>query len=105
MNRKEDTAYLGRNLFLEGEKYLKQMKDTHPSGKVLKIEATRMLMKDIAKKKGRGTAIPEAVPDSMDDIESANTSKTNTLTFNPNQSTEISLETNAPRQDHLLHER
>lgn len=42
---KEDTAYLGRNLFLGGEKFLKQMKEYHPSDKVNKIEATRMLMK------------------------------------------------------------
>lgn len=26
MSRKEDTAYLGRNIFLEGEKFLKKMK-------------------------------------------------------------------------------
>lgn len=45
MSRKEDTAYLGRNIFLEGEKYLKQMKDYNPAEKVNKIEATRMLMK------------------------------------------------------------
>ncbi len=53
LGRKEDTAYLGRNIFLEGEKFLKQMKDHHPADKINKIEATRMLMKDRAKSKGR----------------------------------------------------
>ena len=54
MIRKEDTAYLGRNLFLQGQKYLKGMKVTNPSSKITKIEATRMLMKQKAKsKKGR----------------------------------------------------
>jgi len=53
MSRKEDTAYLGRNIFLEGEKFLKQMKDSNPNDKVVKIEATRMLMKEGAKKRGR----------------------------------------------------
>jgi hypothetical protein len=52
MGRKEDTAYLGRNIFLQGDKFLKQMKDHHPAAKVVKIEATRMLMKETAKKKG-----------------------------------------------------
>jgi hypothetical protein len=66
MNRKEDTGYLGRNLFLKGEKYLKQMKDTNPSAKALKTEATRMLMKDIAKKRGRGVPITDPVPNSID---------------------------------------
>ena len=53
MSRKQDTAYLGRNLFLEGEKYLKEMKVVNPVTKVTKMEATRMLMKDRAKSKGR----------------------------------------------------
>lgn len=53
LGRKEDTAYLGRNIFLEGEKFLKQMKDHHPADKINKIEATRMLMKERAKSKGR----------------------------------------------------
>jgi hypothetical protein len=53
MSRKEDTAYLGRNIFLQGEKFLKQMKDCNPAEKVTKIEATRMLMKERAKSKGR----------------------------------------------------
>ena len=53
MSRKEDTAYLGRNLFLEGEKYLKEMKVSNPVSKVNKMEATRLLMKDRAKSKGK----------------------------------------------------
>ena len=53
MSRKEDTAYLGRNIFLQGEKFLKQMKEFNPVEKVSKIEATRMLMKERAKTKGR----------------------------------------------------
>lgn len=53
MSRKEDTAYLGRNLFLEGEKYIKDMKVTNPVSKTNKVEATRMLMKERAKTKGR----------------------------------------------------
>jgi hypothetical protein len=56
MGRKEDTAYLGRNLFLQGEKFLKQMKDHNPAEKIMKTEATRMLMKECSKKKGRTTA-------------------------------------------------
>lgn len=36
MGRKEDTAYLGRNLFLQGDKFLKGMKEGNPSDKVVK---------------------------------------------------------------------
>ena len=53
MSRKEDAAYLGRNLFLEGEKFIKQMKSSNPLSKVNKLEATRLLMKDRAKSKKR----------------------------------------------------
>ena len=53
MSRKEDTAYLGRNLFLQGEKYLKEMKVSNPASKINKMEATRLLMKDRAKSKGK----------------------------------------------------
>lgn len=56
MGRKEDTAYLGRNIFLQGDKFLKQMKDHNPTEKIMKSEATRMLMKECAKKKGRRSA-------------------------------------------------
>lgn len=56
MGRKEDTAYLGRNIFLQGDKFLKQMKEHNPTDKTIKSEATRMLMKECAKKKSR-TAI------------------------------------------------
>ena len=59
MTRKEDTAYLGRNIFLEGEKFLKQMKDHNPADKTSKMEATRMLMKERAKSKGRKNTNPD----------------------------------------------
>lgn len=36
MGRKEDTAYLGRNIFLQGDKFLKQMKDHNPTEKIMK---------------------------------------------------------------------
>lgn len=42
------------------------MKDTNPSAKALKTEATRMLMKDIAKKKSRAMPFSNPVPDSTD---------------------------------------
>ena len=34
MNKREDTAYLGRNIFLQGEKFLKQMKEQKPNDKL-----------------------------------------------------------------------
>lgn len=96
MNRKEDTGYLGRNLFLEGEKYLKQLKDSNPSGKTLKIEATRMFMKDKAKKKGR-VVVPEPLPDSFEETDNANLSKASNSPPSINQSTELSLEAGPSR--------
>lgn len=59
MSRKEDTAYLGRNLFLQGEKFLKGMREANPSEKTLKTEATRMLMKECAKQKGKTMPRPD----------------------------------------------
>ena len=53
MNKREDTAYLGRNIFLQGEKFLKQMKEQKPNDKLQKLEASRLLMKDRAKNKGK----------------------------------------------------
>ena len=36
MGRKEDTTYLGRNLFLQGDKYFKEMKEGNPQNKIFK---------------------------------------------------------------------
>jgi hypothetical protein len=33
MSHKEDTAYLGRNIFLQGEKFLKGMREANPQKK------------------------------------------------------------------------
>ena len=65
MSRKEDTAYLGRNLFLQGEKFLKGMREANPSEKTLKTEATRMLMKECAKQKGQN--VPRIDPSLSED--------------------------------------
>ena len=59
MSRKEDTAYLGRNLFLEGEKYLKEMKVSNPVSKVNskktdKNRASRGLKKTVEEEKRSG---------------------------------------------------
>lgn len=59
MSRKEDTAYLGRNLFLQGDKFLKNMREANPNERTLKTEATRMLMKECAKQKGRNPPQPD----------------------------------------------
>lgn len=56
MGRKEDTAYLGRNIFLQGQAFLKNIKEHHPHDRILKTEATRLLMKECAKKKSRTAA-------------------------------------------------
>ncbi len=59
MSRKEDAAYLGRNLFLQGEKFLKGMREASPAERTLKTEATRLLMKECAKKKGKALQRPD----------------------------------------------
>lgn len=48
MGRKEDTAYLGRNVFLDGNRHFKDMKQGTPAEKILKTEVTRLVMKECA---------------------------------------------------------
>jgi hypothetical protein len=81
MSRKEDTAYLGRNLFLQGDKFLKNMREANPSERTLKTEATRLLMKECAKQKGK--VIMQADPSlSFDHSESSPATASNTSTAN-----------------------
>lgn len=67
MSRKEDTVYLGRHIFMQGEKFLKNMKSSNPADKVNKIEATRMLMKERAKTKGRALRQERSSEDCSED--------------------------------------
>lgn len=77
MGRKEDTGYLGRNLFLQGDKFVKDMRDHHPHDRLLKAEATRMLMKDSAKRRTR-TSTQQPPSEEVSDILSTSNSTLNT---------------------------